>query len=319
LAGLEFLTVERHGNNLVARTRGERDRRLLLAGHLDTVPHTDPPQPLEHTATEVAGRGAVDMKSGVAVLLALAEQAAESASCECTFVFYEREELGSHQSGMQELARSWPRLLAADAAILLEPTGGWVEPGCQGSLRVQATYHGTAAHTARPWRGVNAIARALPDLTRVASTTLPEIVIDGLVYPQALQLVGVRSGGDSNVVPDRLTAHLNLRYAPGGTSADALAILRQLLADADTLEVTLDSPAGLASFADPALARLRDLVGDRVRPKLGWTDVGRMGQLGIPAVNYGPGDSELAHGPVERVSLAELVEVYQTLVEMLSS
>lgn len=318
LASAAHLDVVRHGNCVVAASRGRRERRLLLAGHLDTVPPVDPPQPAGHDGTAVTGRGAVDMKAGVAVMLALAEQVAVTAGCETTFVFYDREELGSHQSGMHALVRDRPELLRANAAILLEPTGGWVEPGCQGSLRVAATYRGRAAHTARPWQGVNAITKALPDLDRVAGTTMDEVVIDGLVYPQALQLVGVRAGGDSNVVPDLLTAHVNLRYAPSRSRDEALRSLSELLPAADRVEVTLDSPAGLASFADPALRRLRELVGDRVRPKLGWTDVGRMAQLGIPAVNYGPGDPEQAHGPSERVTGAELRAVYDTLAEVLA-
>ena len=318
LAAATRLDLIRHGNCVVAVSRGRRDRRLLLAGHLDTVSPANPPQLPQYDDLAVAGLGAVDMKAGVAVMLALAEQVPATANCETTFVFYDREELGSNQSGMHVLVQERPELLQADAAILLEPTGGWVEPGCQGGIRVAATYRGRAAHSARPWRGINAIAKALPDLRRVAEAVLPEVELDGLRYPQALQLVGVQAGGDSNVVPDLLTAHLNLRYAPSRSRDEALRSICELLPAADQVEVTLDSPAGLASFADPALRRLRELVDGRVRPKLGWTDVGRMGQLGIPAVNYGPGDPEQAHGRFEQVTRDELCDVYNTLAAMLT-
>ncbi|MEX0169008.1 succinyl-diaminopimelate desuccinylase [Streptomyces sp. LMG1-1-1.1] len=319
LRRLGFFEVFRLGDAVVARSDFGRDRRVLLAGHLDTVPDTVPPQPAELVDGAVTGRGAVDMKGGLAVLLRLAEHAVRGAEHDCTLVFYDQEEVGSHRSGMHRLSRLHPELLRADAAILLEPTGGWLEPGCQGSLRVSAAFHGRAAHTARPWQGVNAVEVALPAVERCASHKPEVVTLDGLRYPQALQVVGVAAGGDSNVVPDRCVVHLNARYAPNRTRDEVLAELRELLGpDARDLEVTLDSPAAPPSLGHRVLTRLSGLVGERVRPKLGWTDVGRLAQLGVPAANFGPGDPELAHGPRERVGLDELVEVYDVLERVMS-
>ncbi|MFI1975844.1 succinyl-diaminopimelate desuccinylase [Streptomyces wedmorensis] len=319
LRRLEFMEVSRLGDAVVARSDFGRGRRVLLAGHLDTVPDTVPAQPAELVDGAVTGRGAVDMKGGVAVLLRLAEHAVRTAGHDCTLVFYDQEEVGSHRSGMNRLSRLHPELLRADAAILLEPTGGWLEPGCQGSLRVSATFRGRAAHTARPWQGVNAVEVALPALERCTAHKPEVVTLDGLRYPQALQVVGVAAGGDSNVVPDRCVVHLNARYAPNRTKAEVLAELRELLGpDATDLDVTLDSPAAPPALDHPVLTRLSELVEGRVRPKLGWTDVGRLAALGIPAANFGPGDPELAHGPRERVGLAELAEAYEALEKVIS-
>lgn len=319
LRRLDFLEVFRLGDAVVARSDFGRAQRVLLAGHLDTVPITVPPQPAELTDGVVTGRGAVDMKGGLAVLLTLAEDAVHRARHDCTLVFYDQEEAGSHRSGMHRLSRLHPELLHADAAILLEPTGGWLEPGCQGSLRVRATFRGRAAHTARPWQGVNAVEMALPAVERCASHKPEVVTLEGLRYPQALQVVGVTAGGDSNVVPDRCVVHLNARYAPNRSKAEVLAELRQLLGpDVENMEITLDSPAAPPALTHPVLNRLNALVDGRVRPKLGWTDVGRLAALGIPAANFGPGDPELAHGPRERVGLAELAEVHDALEAVIS-
>ncbi|MGK5733722.1 succinyl-diaminopimelate desuccinylase, partial [Streptomyces sp. URMC 124] len=316
----DHLEVIRLGNCVVARSDHGRAGRVLLAGHLDTVPATVPPQPAALDGDEVTGRGAVDMKGGLAVMLALAEHAVAAARYDCTLVFYDREESGSHLSGMHRLARDHAELLRADAAVLLEPTGGWVEPGCQGSLRVRASFAGRAAHTARPWQGLNAVERALPALARCAGHRPEAVTLDGLRYPQALQVVGVEAGGDSNVVPDRCVVHVNTRYAPNRSREEVLAELGALLGpEAGELVVTLDSPAAHPSLEHPVLHRLSTLADGKVRPKLGWTDVGRLAQLGIPAANYGPGDPELAHGPAERVSRRELSEAYDLLKQVLSA
>jgi succinyl-diaminopimelate desuccinylase len=319
LGRLGFLEVFRLGDAVVARSAFGRSQRVLLAGHLDTVPATVPPQPAEITGDAVTGRGAVDMKGGLAVLLTLAERAVSRARHDCTLVFYDREEAGSHLSGMRRLSRLHPEHLRADAAILLEPTGGWLEPGCQGSLRVRASFPGCAAHTARPWQGVNAVGQALPALERCVAHRPEVVTLDGLRYPQALQVVGVEAGSDSNVVPDRCVVHLNARYAPNRSRDEVLAELRRLLGpEAEDLEITLDSPAAPPALAHPVLRRLSALVGGRVRPKLGWTDVGRLASLGIPAANFGPGDPELAHGPSERVDLGELAQAYGVLEQVIS-
>jgi succinyl-diaminopimelate desuccinylase len=320
LRAVEGMDVIRHGNTVVARSAGPGGTgtgRLILAGHLDTVAPTDPAQPVEQSGGEVRGRGVVDMKGGLAVLLHLARHEVPRAGRPCTIVCYDREELGSHGSGMAWLVRHAPDLLSGDAGVLLEPTGGWIEPGCQGSLRVRATFTGVAAHTARPWRGVNAIARSLPALTRCVQHVAPEVELDGLRYRQSFEVVAVRSAPGGNVVPDRCEIEVNARYAPSRGRDEVLAEITELLAGADDLTVTLDSPAAAPRLDSPVLAPLYRYPGTQVRPKLGWTDVGRLAQLGVPAVNFGPGDPELAHGPEERVTGAELRDVYDRLAEVL--
>ncbi|WP_405788092.1 succinyl-diaminopimelate desuccinylase [Streptomyces sp. NBC_00029] len=320
LRKLDHLEVVRLGHCVIARSDRGRPARVLLAGHLDTVRAAAPPQPTALDGDEVTGRGAVDMKGGLAVLLALAEHAVAEARYDCTLVFYDREESGSHLSGMHHLAAGHPELLRADAAVLLEPTGGWVEPGCQGSLRVRASFPGRAAHTARPWQGMNAVEWALPALARCADHQPQPVTLDGLTYPQALQIVGVEAGGDSNVVPDRCVVHVNSRYAPNRSREEAFAEVEKLLGpEAEELVITLDSPAAHPSLEHPVLRRLSTLAEGRVRPKLGWTDAGRLAQLGVPAANFGPGDPELAHGPDERVGRRELFEVFHLLKQVLSS
>lgn len=314
------LDVIRRGDCLMARTRLGRSQRLLLAGHLDTVPEARPAQPVRYDGAVIEGRGAVDMKAGLAVMVRLAVVEAASATRDTTFVFYDREETGSHTSGMNRLVKEAGELLTADAAVLLEPTGGWLEPGCQGSLRVRVGFDGEAAHTARPWQGRNAVARAMPAAARCAAHRPVPVVVDGLDYPQAFELVGVAGGGDSNVVPDRCTFHVNIRYAPDRTRDEVLAELRYLVGtDADDFEVTLDSPAAAPGLGHPVLRKLAAAVDGAIRPKLGWTDVGRLVQLGLPAVNFGPGDPELAHTERERVEVAELLRVHQVLAGVMNS
>lgn len=315
LRALPGLDVHRFRHTVVAHRPGPPPH-LLVAGHLDTVPATDPPQPVERTDGTVAGRGAVDMKGGVAVVLALAEDAPAGAPA-TTFLLYDQEEVGSHRSGMAIVAATEPDLLRADAAFLLEPTGGWVEAGCQGNLRLRATYRGRAAHTARPWTGDNAVRRAVGPLAAVAAHDPGTVVVDGLPYRQSLEVVGVTGGGDRNVVPDRCDVVVNLRWAPGRDATAVVDELVAMLGGPDTVEVTLDSRPAPPALDHPALARLVRRPELRVRPKLGWTDVGRLAELGVPATNFGPGDPELAHGPAEVVDGDELAFVHRTLAAAL--
>ncbi|MFI9809147.1 succinyl-diaminopimelate desuccinylase [Streptomyces sp. NPDC052301] len=313
------LSVTRTGNCLVARTSMLRPQRLLLAGHLDTVPPTEPPQPPVREGRFVEGRGAVDMKAGVAVMVWLALTVAADAVLDSTFVFYDREEMGSHTSGMNRLAQQARDMLAADAAVLLEPTGGWLEPGCQGNMRVRIGYRGRSAHTARPWTGANAIDRMAPALARCSAHRSEQVVLDGLEYPQAFEVVGVQGGGDSNVLPDRCAFHVNVRYAHSRSHNAVLDEIRRLVGpEADDIEVTLDSPAAPPSLGHPLLGALVRGVEGRIRPKLGWTDVGRLAHMGIPAANFGPGDPALAHTAYERVDMDEAARVCRVLARVLA-
>ena len=313
------LDLVRIGNNVVARrpARGGGVPRVLLAGHLDTVPQM--PRPGTPPAPEtVAGLGAVDMKGGLAVMLDLAARAAD-APVDLGFVFYDQEEVGSRRSGMNLLFAEHRDLVDADLAILLEPTGGLVEAGCQGNLVVELGFHGTPAHTARPWRGVNAVHRAAAALARIAAHDPQPVVIDGLAYRESLSVVGVQGGIQGNVVPDRCTVRVNYRHAATRDSAAAAELVAALAPEADEKRVVLSSPPAPPDLRHPLVARLCAATGQAPRPKLGWTDVGRFAAHGIPAVNFGPGDSELAHGPHEVVSRAELEACRDILAGLLLS
>jgi succinyl-diaminopimelate desuccinylase len=312
------LSVDRLGANVVARTRAGRSRRVVLAGHLDTVPANGNDVP--HVDGDVLqGLGAADMKGGLAVLLRLAEDVAARGRFDCTFVFYESEEIADEFNGLRRLFAERPELVAGDFAILLEPTDLWLEAGCQGSLRLEATFHGERAHTARPWQGVNAVHRAAPTLARLAGYQPDPIDVDGLTFRQALQVVDMRGGVAGNVVPDRCTVVVNRRYAPALSLEQAEAEVRALLGEADEVTLTSVSPAAAPNLSHPLVAEFAGRLDLPVRPKLGWTDVARFSAHGIPAVNFGPGDPEVSHTAGERVSRRALDDCYGALAAFLTA
>ncbi|MDQ3944785.1 MAG: succinyl-diaminopimelate desuccinylase [Actinomycetota bacterium] len=311
------LEVERIGANVVARTCAGRGRRVVLAGHLDTVPPNGNQVP-KVEGDVLYGLGAADMKGGLAVLLRLAEEVAPAARFDVTFVFYESEEIADEYNGLRRLFEVRPDLVAGDFAVLLEPTDNWLEAGCQGSIRMEATFTGERAHTARPWRGVNAVHRAAPVLSRLAGHQPAEIDVDGLCYRQALQVVDVHGGVAGNVVPDRCTISVNRRYAPSLSLEEAEAEVSSLLAGADEVALTSVSPAAHPNLSHPLVAEFVGILGAPVRPKLGWTDVARFSAHGVPAVNFGPGDPEVSHTAGEHVTRASLDACHQALARFLT-
>ncbi|KXK62337.1 hypothetical protein AWW66_08900 [Micromonospora rosaria] len=316
VARAPHLRVSRVGNNVVARTGHGRPARIMLAGHLDTVPGVPPGSPAHGDVVE--GPGAVDMKGGVAVMLVLADFLRDPAH-DLTFAFYDREEIGSHQSGMRWLFAEHRELVAADAAVLLEPTDGRLEAGCQGNLVVEFVFTGARAHTARPWRGRNAVHRATPALARFAAFDPPPVEVDGLVYRQSASVVAVTGGVQGNVVPDRCAVRVNYRHAPHLATPDAIEELTALAPEADEVHVLLTSPPAAPALDHPLLGALHRDNALAVRPKLGWTDVGRFAAHGIPAVNFGPGDPELAHTPHEVVGRDALAHCLAVLHRFLDA
>ena len=321
LRALPHLEVTRHLDNVVARTRLGRESRVLLAGHLDTVPVNDNAR-ARIEGDVLHGLGSSDMKAGVAVALALAEAVPEPA-IDVTWVFYAGEEIEGAANGLGHLFRDRPDLMAADAAVVGEPTDGLVEGGCQGSLRLAVTLEGARAHTARPWKGVNAIHR-LGEVLRLVAAYEPRCpVIDGCEFREALQAVAVEGGVAGNVVPDRAVLALNHRFAPDRTVEEAQAAVRELLAPAlatgDEVELLDVASGALPGLAHPLLAALVERSGAPVRAKLGWTDVARIAAAGIPACNFGPGDPTLAHTREERVERAPIESCYRALAELLTA
>ena len=295
------LTVDRDGNAVVARTDLGRDRRVLLAGHLDTVPLADN-VPSRREGDRLYGCGTSDMKSGDAVLLHLASTLA-TPSYDVTYVLYDNEEVDSDRNGLKRLAEGNRDWLTADLAILMEPTSGQVEAGCQGTVRVEVTLPGRRAHSARGWLGDNAIHAAAPLLRRLAEQPYLEVLIDGCVYREGMNAVQIEGGVAGNVVPDACTVTVNFRFAPNRTVEQAVAHVREVCAPYDV--VVTDSAAGaLPGLAAPAAAHFVRAVGRPASAKYGWTDVARFAALGIPALNYGPGDPSLAHTREESVELS---------------
>jgi succinyl-diaminopimelate desuccinylase len=318
LRAIPQLELVRDGDAIIARTTLGRPERVILAGHLDTVPlpavegskGTVPSLWSSGVPGEgvLYGRGATDMKGGVAVQLALAASLFDDGTepgKDVTFVFYDHEEVEAVKSGLGRLVRNHGSLLKGDFAILLEPTDGTVEGGCNGTMRFEATTLGEAAHSARAWMGSNAIHAAAPVLERLAAYQPRTITVDGLDYRESLNAVRINGGTAGNVIPDRCVVEINYRFAPDKSPEQAEAHVRELLAGFDVRRT--DSAAGARpGLHHPAAASFVAAVGGEPKPKYGWTDVARFSELGIPAVNFGPGDALLAHKDNEHVDAAAI-------------
>ena len=316
------LAIDRVAHNIVVRTQLGRDRRVLLGGHLDTVPANGGNEVPRVEGDTLFGLGSADMKSGLAVLLRIAEELHADAQLpaprithDVTLVFYEAEEVRDEFNGLGIVMREQPELLAADFAILLEPTEGWVEAGCQGVLVAKAGFDGERAHAARPWMGSNAIHSASEVLARLADHEADTVDVDGLQFRESFQVVGIEGGvqGKHNVVPDRCTITVNRRFAPKYSPEEAEAQVRELLEGADDIEILQAQLAAPPNLTDPLVDEFVSGLSLPVRPKLGWTDVARFAALGIPALNFGPGDPEIAHTQGEFVTRQSVERCYDVL------
>jgi len=301
----ENFEVIRNGDAVLARTNLGLPSRVLLAGHTDTVPAADN-LPSRLAGGELHGCGTSDMKSGDAVFLHLAATVADPAH-DITLVMYDCEEIESAANGLGRIERELPDWLQADVAILGEPSGGFIEAGCQGTLRVVVRAAGTRAHSARSWLGDNAIHKLGDVLARLKAYQARSVDIDGCVYREGLSAVRIDGGIAGNVIPDAASVTVNFRFAPDRSVEQALQHVREVLDGLDVEIELTDSAAGaLPGLTKPAAAALVDAAGGQVRAKYGWTDVARFAALGIPAVNYGPGDPNLAHRADERVEVAAI-------------
>jgi succinyl-diaminopimelate desuccinylase len=297
--------VIRNGDAVLARTNLGRPSRVLLAGHTDTVPAADN-VPSRLDGDMLYGCGTSDMKSGDAVFLHLAATIAEPAH-DITLVMYDCEEIESSANGLGRIERELPDWLQADVAILGEPSGGFIEAGCQGTIRVVVRASGTRAHSARSWLGDNAIHKLGDVLARLSSYEARNVDIDGCTYREGLSAVRVDGGIAGNVIPDAASLTVNFRFAPDRTVDDAVGHVREVFAGLDVeLELTDSAAGALPGLTKPAAAALVAAAGGQVRAKYGWTDVARFAALGIPAVNYGPGDPNLAHRSDENVDTAQI-------------
>jgi succinyl-diaminopimelate desuccinylase len=304
LRALPHLTVERDGDTVIARTTQGRSERLVIAGHIDTVPiNHNLPSRVE--GDRLYGCGTGDMKAGVAVQLKLATL--PETNRDVTYFFYECEEVEESRNGLKRIGDTRPELLEADFAVLMEPSGGIIEGGCQGTIRVEVAVPGERAHSARSWMGSNAIhnAGAVLDILRTYEPSRP--VVDGLEFREGLNAVFISGGVAGNVIPDECIVTLNYRFAPDKSLQDAEKHLRELF---DGYDVTVvDGAQGARpGLTHPAAAAFVEAIGGEgaARAKLGWTDVARFSALGIPAVNFGPGEPSLSHTRDEYVEIPRI-------------
>ena len=320
LRGFDHLEVIRDGDAIIARTNFGRAKRVVIAGHIDTVPVADnlPVKFLQFEREQVLwGRGTVDMKAGVAVQLKLAATITEP-NVDVTWVFYDHEEVDAALNGLGRISRNRPELLNAQFAVLCEPSSAQVEGGCNGTMRATVTTRGVKAHSARPWMGENAVHKMGEVLVKLAAHTPDEVAVDGLVYRESLNAVLVSGGIATNVIPDECQLTVNYRFAPSKSADDAEAHLRDFFAGHE-LEV-VDVAEGARPGLDlPEAAAFVAAVGSTPKPKYGWTDVARFSALGIPAVNFGPGDPNKAHADDENVPVSQIYACETALAKWLTA
>lgn len=332
LGALGPLTIHRDGDTVIARTETGADQRVVLAGHLDTVPlpsaegsrGTVPPTWEVHDGEDfLYGRGAVDMKAGVALQLKLAADVAQAVSAgqrlerDVTWVFYDHEEVEASKSGLGRVVRTSPQLLEADFAVLLEPTDGLVEGGCNGTCRLRVTIPGVAAHSGRAWMGQNAIHRTASVLAALEAYEPQTVDVDGLAYREGLNAVSITGGIAGNVIPDGCVLEINYRFAPDKTEEQAHEHVREVLRSAGVSDeqtgITDSSPGARPGLDHPAAQDFLRAVGGDPMPKYGWTDVARFSALGVPAVNFSAGSALLAHTDDEHVSASQIRDCYTAL------
>lgn len=318
LRALPALSTWRSGNVVGARTELGREQRVVLAGHLDTVPiAANLPSRIE--GDRLYGCGTSDMKSGDALALRAAYEIGMGRLdpfVDVTWLFYDCEEIEASRNGLKALADQQPGQLQADLAILLEPTNGALEGGCQGTMRAVVRTTGMRAHAARSWLGSNAIHAAAPVLDRLAEHQSRVVDVEGLTFREGLNAVAISGGVAGNIVPDACAVTVNFRFAPDRSEQDAEAYLREIFAEW-SVEVVDSAPAARPGLNGELARRFAEAVGGEPTAKYGWTDVSRFSALGIPAVNFGPGDPGLAHKPEESVELARITEAEQTLLRFL--
>ena len=316
LRGCAHLKVTRINNTLIASTQLGHAERVTIAGHLDTVP-VNGNLPSRIDGDLLYGLGTCDMKGGVAIALALAV-ALDQPTRDITWVFYEAEEIDAVHNGLGKVASTNPELLTADFAILMEPSNANVEAGCQGTIRCEIRTRGERAHSARAWMGHNAIHDLAPVLATLAAYQPAEVDINGLVYREGLNAVGISGGVAGNVIPDEAVVTVNFRFAPHRSEEAAIAHVREVFAGYEVTVVD-SAPGALPGLERPAVADFIAATGGEVFPKFGWTDVAKFTVLGIPAVNFGPGDPAFAHKADEHVPIDQLTQVHTALERWLTS
>lgn len=318
-AGMPWEPTWREGETLWYEAPSRSRPLVVFAGHLDTVPaQGNIPGRIEGGA--VHGLGASDMKAGVAVMIELAWWVAERGddlSYDTAFLFFPREELPVEESPLPSFFDAVPRAREAALAIVLEPTDGEIHAGCMGNLNANLVFHGRSSHSARPWLGDNAIERALEGLRAFVGRQPEDVEAGGLLFREVVTLTGIEGGVARNVVPDRVVVRVNHRFAPGRTPDEAVARVRALAGGAEFELLDVSGSADVATD-NPHVQRLREAGGLAIAPKQAWTPVAEFSEVGIPAINYGPGATRYAHTRDEQVEIATLARVFDTLTAFLA-
>ncbi len=319
LTEFSHVKAARIGNCVYATIVGkDMTKTLCMAGHIDTVPENNNLDP-KYNVDKLIGLGATDMKGGLAVMLKLAANL-DNPIFNLKFIFYPREEVDSKFNGLRELYGIDSAYLESDAAILLEPTNGYIEAGCQGVVKLKIKICGQRAHSARPWMGINAIHRSYGLIKALNDFAAEEPTVDSLQYRESFQAVLIEGGVATNVVPDEVIITASYRFAPNKTSAEALGYIKSYMAE--YLDEELGDGIEVVDVADPASPGvfnelIKEIIANAhgIKPKFGWTDVAFFSKLNIPAINFGPGDAALAHSPDEFITSADLEKVYNVLFD----
>jgi succinyl-diaminopimelate desuccinylase len=311
-AGRSAQPVRRYLNSIVVPwSRPEKPRwHIALCGHTDTVRTENGPARMD--GDRIFGSGASDMKSGLAVMMHLADQGVLPADVAVTLVFYAREEGPFADNELGPVLDQDAELRAADLAVCLEPSDNKVHFGCCGSLHATLTVLGKTGHSARPWEGDSAVTRAAPLIADIAAKVPEETRIGELVYRSVYTITQASDGGRGrNVVPDKFIMNLNHRFAPTYTVAEAQANLLQLVAGRAEVAFTDLSPGCMPSAEHPLVQSLLKAGVAGAAPKQAWTDVARLALYNIAAINFGPGENAQAHQKNESTSVKLVEEGYR--------
>lgn len=305
--------VRRVGNSLVVGELDPDRSNVLLVGHLDVVPPTAADRIPRREGDRIIGRGASDMKSGLAVAMdCFADPALRAGPLNTLVVAYAGEEGPHEDNELAPLLEAIPELTDAALAIVLEPTDRSVQLGCLGTMHAEVTFHGQAAHSARPWYGENALTGAGSFLTELDDRPVEDVVCDGLVFREVVTATQAWTSSASgttnarNVVPERFTVNVNLRFSPERTVEDAEQLLHGIVGDRARVLVTDRAPAARPHRDSPLVSRFVESAEAPVAAKQAWTDVARLSAVGVPALNYGPGPAAQAHRAGEYIDVADL-------------
>jgi succinyl-diaminopimelate desuccinylase len=326
--------VARVGHSVVVDGRRGGDAPLvLLVGHLDVVPPTD--DDISPCVTTVDGvevviaRGASDMKAGNVAAMAAFEDAELRAASpyDLALVLYAGEEGGAEDNELRDVLEALPWLRDAALAVVLEPTDGEVQLGCLGGIHAELRFVGQQAHSARPWHGENALTKAGAFLAELDDDHVSDVEVDGIAYRDVWSATmawsdglepGDRSGRPfRNVIPGAFTVNLNLRFAPSRGLDEAEAELRGRVGGRAEVRVVDLAPPAPPHLDQPVVRAFVDAVEAPVSAKQAWTDVARFAEVGVPALNFGPGLTAQAHQRGEFVPIDALVAGHERLVRFL--